>query len=71
MVSKTAVPAKKDVGKKPAGGKQSKKEDDEPYVASKQAKSKKTGGDEKSDVKRPLSAFFHFCAERRVTLKTE
>ncbi|CDW85383.1 high mobility group protein b2 [Stylonychia lemnae] len=71
MVTKTQAPAKKEISKKPVG-KQSKKDEDEAYVATKSAKGKqKKGGDEKSDVKRPLSAFFHFCAERRISLKQE
>jgi len=68
MVTK-AQPAKKDVVQKKPKGKVSKNEDDEPYVASKSAKGKKQENENK--IKRPLSAFFHYCNERRVTLKAE
>lgn len=71
MVNKSA-PVKKapePISKKPKG-KSSKNDDDEPYKASKSAKGKKEPVDE-NRVKRPLSAFFLFCNERRITLKQE
>ncbi len=46
-----------------------KNEDDEAYVAKgKAAKNKEESG---SSIKRPLSAYFIYCNERRETLKAE
>ncbi len=56
---------------KKGNGKPAKKDEDEAYTASKSAKGKKKGPEDENKIKRPLSAFFMFCNERRETLKKE
>ena len=47
----------------------SKKEDDDAYVA--KGKAAKSGISDENKVKRPTSAYFYYCNERRETMKKE
>ncbi len=67
MTNKTSKAAAKATGK---SSKTKAKDDDEAYVQ-KGAKKTLKGTDDDNKVKRPTSAYFYYCNERRESLKKE